>query len=103
MIIRYIRNKKGELKGCVVRTDEGRLGYSLCHELDRLKNTKKLTRQIALDRAEKIMIHQDINYTNVLYSVRNGRTRFAVPHTVTPYLKELMDMPEIKRETNGCQ
>lgn len=96
MLIRYIRDKKGELKGCVVRTDEGRLGYSLCHKLDKLKNTKKMTRQIAIDRAAKIEIRQvNTDPAPVLISFRHEeKLRRIIPHTVQPYLKELMKISD---------
>jgi hypothetical protein len=53
MITKYIRTKKGQMKGCIVLNEEGRIGYSLCHPKDKNKNSKKLARQIAIKRIEK--------------------------------------------------
>ena len=50
LLIRYVRDRKG-IRGCLaVHTDSGDVAYSLCNKLDRHKSTKKLARQIAVDR-----------------------------------------------------
>lgn len=59
MILRYIYNTdtgSKQLVGCVVKTDEGRLGYSAVHPKDRRRMSRKLARTIALGRAEKCEI-----------------------------------------------
>ena len=53
MLTRYLYTANRQLVGCVVRTDEGRLGYSAVHPKDRRKLSRKLARTIALGRAEK--------------------------------------------------
>lgn len=91
MVVQYIRDKKGDMKGCVVKTDEGKLGYFLCHKLDKKKTNKKLTRQIAIDRAEKIRII--LRGDGSMVSERMNQPmpeRHDIPHTVTTYLKPLM-------------
>ena len=91
MITRYIRDKKGKLKGCVVRTDEDNFGYSLCHHLDKMKNSKKMARKIAIDRAGKTKIETSrVGSENRLYLTRDRKSRM-VPHIVVPYLKKLME------------
>ena len=50
MIIRYLRDKDGRPHGCVIRTDDGRIGWSLCMKKDTF--VKKLGRKIAQGRAE---------------------------------------------------
>ncbi len=102
MITRYIRDKKGRLKGCVVRTDDDNFGYSLCHPLDRNKNSKKMARKIAIGRAMKTKPEISLKgktgrKKDILYLIRNTNGKYrGVPHTVRPYLKELMEI-DIKR------
>ena len=92
MITRYIRDKKGKLKGCVVRTDDNNLGYSLCHPLDKNKNSKKMARKIAIDRARKTKIETSrVGSANRLYLTRDRKSRI-VPRMIEPYLKELMEI-----------
>ncbi len=96
MITKYNRDKKEKLKGCVVRTDEDNFGYSLCHHLDQVKNSKKMARKIAIDRAGKTKL--EIQRFSTITGQkkewiglrRNGQWR-RVPHTVEPYLKKLME------------
>ncbi len=91
MITKYIRDKKGKLKGCVVRTDENNFGYSLCHHLDQMKNSKKMARKIAIDRAGKTKIKTlKVGSKNCLFLTRDRKSRI-VPHIVEPYLKKLME------------
>ncbi len=91
MITRYIRDKKGKLKGCVVRTDEDNFGYSLCHHFDKMKNSKKLARKIAIDRANRTKIEiTTVGSENRLCLTRDRKSRM-VPRTVEPYLKKLME------------
>ena len=92
MTIRYIyQDRRGsrQLIGCVCRTDDGRLSYSLCHPLDRRKLTKKRVREIALARAEKRTIFYD-DFNELWFSARNGHARMGLPHTVLPYLNDLL-------------
>lgn len=96
MIIRYIRDKNNRLKGCVVRLDNGRLGYSLCHPNDQKKNSKKLAREIAIGRASKTVINlydKGMNYKQRDdYSIYQKCTPVSkLPEMVIPYLKELQN------------
>ena len=102
MIIRYIYREgrdTRQLLGCVVCTDTGRLGYSLCHPLDRRKLTKRRAREIALSRAEKrtvalmpfsLQVAPDRWVSDSWRSYRrsSAQTRL-VPLTVWPYLDAL--------------
>ena len=87
MIIRYAYTATRQLVGCVVRTDEGRLGYSAVHPKDRRKLTKKLARTIALGRAEKCDVYENLpGYWHRQRNVHNGAQ---VPRSVIPHLAAL--------------
>lgn len=93
--------KKGHLKGCVVHyEDTGKIGYSLCHRLDKKKMTKKLALEIAYMRAAKCDIkrrdtdttwvsffpvkrHKPIRYVKE----RHGRNTL-VPETIEDFIEE---------------
>jgi len=62
LLIRYVRDRKG-IRGClVIDTGTGNIAYSLCNKLDRHKSTKKLARQIAVNRlgAGKLVGYVDL-------------------------------------------
>lgn len=56
MKVWYLRAEDGSLRGCVLRREDGRYGYSLIHPNDRRKASKKLARTIAEGRAEKVRV-----------------------------------------------
>lgn len=94
MLTRYVYTANRQLVGCVVRTDEGRLGYSAVHPKDRRKLTKKLARKIALGRAEKCEVYGFPKQTVVgtrmdWYRMRCGRNGSVVPRSVVPHLAAL--------------
>lgn len=59
----YDRKDNGgcQLRGCVVKTPEGKIGYSWAHKNDLRKVTKKLARAIAFGRAAKCSLLRDWN------------------------------------------
>jgi len=91
MLLRYVyadHNGSKQLVGCVLKTDEGRLGYSAVHPKDRHKLTKKLARTIALGRAEKCEIY-GVQPPGDWYRMRAGLNSARVPRTIVPYLAVL--------------
>ena len=86
MLTRYLYTANRQLVGCVVRTDEGRLGYSAVHPRDRRKLTKKLARKIALGRAEKCEVYDD--GVDCWYRDRGGAS-YTVPARISPHLAAL--------------
>ncbi len=96
ILTKYIRDKKGRLKGCVVLTDEDNFGYSLCHPLDEKKNNKKLARKIAIGRAEKTTLELPEGTTTFYLHRRKSINRTAIPATVIPYLRNIrMEMDKL--------
>ena len=93
MIIRYVyreHNGSKQLTGCVLCTDEGKLGYSVVHPNDRKKTTKALARKIALGRAEKCDIGVDIAGAECWMRARRDNGFFyPIPSVVIPYLDAL--------------
>ena len=86
MLTRYLYTANRQLVGCVVRTDEGKLGYSAVHPRDRRKLTKKLARKIALGRAEKCKVYE--HCFGCWYRYRESLC-FVVPRSVVPHLAAL--------------
>ena len=87
MIIRYVYNDRRQLVGCVCRTDDNRLGYSAVHPKDRRKLSKKLARTIALGRAEKCDVYENLpGYWHRQRNIHNGAQ---VPRAVVPALAAL--------------
>ena len=92
-IVWYLHDKKGQLRGAVAKTIDGRFGFSWAHKNDVKKITKKRTRMIALERAKKCDIH-------IAYDVETRETQWVrergplgwvtrIPHEVQGPLTEL--------------
>lgn len=78
---RYLRDKQGRLKGCVVKLADGKLGYSLCHPNDKNKMSKKMARRIAVSRALKCEISRDFA-TGPFIKRRGNHKAWRVPRIV---------------------
>jgi len=50
MLVKYVKNNRGNLIGVVVATDKHNIGWSLCNKRDRFN--KDFGRYIAIGRAE---------------------------------------------------
>lgn len=92
--VRYIYNKKRQLRGCVVADHYGQhWGWSFCHPVDRTKMTKKLAFRIAFGRYAMCTVE---NYGEGRFrNMRNQRwQRSEPPHQVLKKIEEIRDYVE---------
>ena len=66
-IYQFIKNRKGNLVGCVLAVDKDQIGWSMCNKRDRFSKDRAI--KIAIGRAVNTPINKDNLYYGILHTV----------------------------------